>query len=327
MDWLASLYNMSSRATSTLKNVSLATAAGSATSDDNGEDVVASSSQQEQSLPAYLRRPIDPDRMKLTEEERQWALELKDTVENYPDLDELTDFMYAQIVLAEKGDIDKAVDRAYALQGFRQDYDILDNFPQAKRILGRNLRRHSGMALDFYFGENGAFVHGVSSGDRYVIVGDWTKIDITSFADPEEKKAMIAGAYYIQHCYNPDLEAVRKGALFLFECEGFMWKAPKMLNFDIFRLIFEGVLGLYPLNAYKMMFFHTGVVMNTLLSMLRKYVPASLHKTFVVGCQAPTRLDKFCLLPSPKVATEKILRDMTECLRRRYEAEANFKLD
>ena len=266
-------------------------------------------------LPDYLQGPLDPSRMELTAQERQWALDVKEAVEGLPDLDNVTDFMYAQIALVTQGDLEKAVERAYILQGFREEFDFRDNFEQGKVALDRFVRRHPGYILHFFF-----------DGQRYLVVHDVTKFDITCVNSHEEAKQMLCGAFYTFHAIHPDLEAVRKGSLYIMECEGYLWKAPKMVNFRIFRMGFQDIMAVYPLNLYKMRFCNTGVLINTLTSMVRKYIPASIHSKFELGYQSEVRLDTICLVPNVEVATDRVVREMNESLKRRYLAEASFRL-
>ena len=87
-------------------------------------------------LPAFLREHQNPDRMQLTTQERQWALTVKEALQNDPELDDISDFLIAQIsLLVEPGNMEEALERAQKLQYFRQEHGIVDSLQAGQRIL------------------------------------------------------------------------------------------------------------------------------------------------------------------------------------------------
>ena len=88
--------------------------------------------QQEGSLPCLMGAK-DPRRMMLTQEEHQCALRIKAAIEAKPEVDNLSDFMYAQFALICQDNIEEAVTHVMALQATRQEYDIEDSYEHGCR--------------------------------------------------------------------------------------------------------------------------------------------------------------------------------------------------
>lgn len=271
---------------------------------------------EEHYMPKYLKGPIDASRMTLTREEREWARQVKQAIIDHPELDYVSDFLSVQFALVEweSRSLENVLDRAMRLQIYKQEYDVLDTFQQGKVTLEYFIRRNPGYLLHFFLGE------------RYTVVWDLTKFDITCLNDPREMKKIFLGAIYLNHSFSPDFEAIRKGLLWILECEGFMWKAPKMVNSRSMQLGFADVAGNYPYLLDGVVFQNAGVVVNTLVAAVRRYIPSVVHSKFQMGSQNETRMDTICLVPSLEAATDRIVREMTESLRRRFEAEKMFRL-
>jgi hypothetical protein len=87
---------------------------------------------------SFLARVLsygDPGRMKLTQKENENALAIQEMVEGLPDLDNLSDLMYAQLAIICKDRVEDAVNRCYGMQEFRHEYNLVDNLEQGSRYL------------------------------------------------------------------------------------------------------------------------------------------------------------------------------------------------
>jgi CRAL/TRIO domain len=267
-------------------------------------------------MPDYLAGPIDSSRLELSQAERDWARQVKQAIMNDPELDVLSDFLCAQIALVEweSRSLENALNRAKSYLAFKQEFDILDTFEQGKDALEYFIRRHPGYVLHFFLGE------------RYTVVWDITKFDITCLDTPRETQKIMMGGHYMNHSFSPDLAAIRKGLLWIFECEGFMWKAPRMMNSRVFRIWFQDLASNYPYKLHQVVFQNAGVLVNTLVSSARGYLPSAIHSKFQFGSRHETRMDTVCLVPSLEAALDRLVRELTESLRRRFEAEKTFRL-
>jgi hypothetical protein len=90
----------------------------------------------------------DPS-MRLTEEERNWALELRQLV---LDSDEplpfpLTDMEYVQYAMVAQGDLKEAARRIHGMQAFRQEYGVDETLEQAEIYFQEWFRHQPGFML------------------------------------------------------------------------------------------------------------------------------------------------------------------------------------
>jgi hypothetical protein len=74
-------------------------------------------------------------RMTLTADERRWALAIKAAIEQEPEVDNLSDFMYAQYGIICKGNVADAVDRAESLQWYRHNYGVAGSLKDGEKAL------------------------------------------------------------------------------------------------------------------------------------------------------------------------------------------------
>jgi hypothetical protein len=127
--------------------------------DDNVEEAVHDGAVHDAPIPHILGLN-DPRRMKLTREEYLWALEFKTEVEQLPELDNLSDFMYAQFaIIARGGNLDGAIQRAFGLQEFRHEYAIMGNLQDGQRQMHQLMKLYPQDLVSFsYSHDEGAYV-------------------------------------------------------------------------------------------------------------------------------------------------------------------------
>lgn len=268
-------------------------------------------------LPDYLSGPQDPSKMQLSREERQWALELKRAIQDEADLDELTDYMYAQFAIVDRGDLPKSMDRARNLQGFRENRDVRDTLKEAQTTLQRFTALLPAHLLHFFFNEHT---------DTWCFIVDFVKVDMGALSTPEARRTFLVGIYYLYHAVNHQFDAIRRCLFQILECGGFKWRGPRMIDLNLFKEGMEDVVGIYPVTFYKKRFCNAGTILTMFWTMIRRVTPADLRDKFEIIDNTDIRLDEVCLVPTVEAATARILRDLNEALRRRYENEATFRL-
>ena len=281
----------------------------------DNEDEVAEANQEaiQGELPA-LMGPDDPRRMLLTLEEQWWAIDIKTAVEETPGLDELSDFMYAQLAIVCEDNVRDAVDRAQALQDFRQEYSILDSCEDGCHAIKKMAQLQPLFLLSSNF----------SPGDgAYAVAMDLTKVDTTAFSTEAQIRSYFAGCYYIGNANFPDLESMRKGLIVLVECEGFDWK--KKPNFKLIQKLYSQLVSIYPLRA-KLMHYHTGVIFNVMSAALKRLLPQELKDQFQIGLTFEARLDSVFLVPTAEAANQRLLHKLEMGLKRRSQNEESFSL-
>ena len=103
--------------------------------------------------------PVVDATMALTGQEIQWVQEIKEAVVASPDLNELSDFEYAQHALVTKGDVEDALRRIQGLKDFREEYQIHDTLEEGMELLHSFSKQHPWFVLDVeYESQYGHFV-------------------------------------------------------------------------------------------------------------------------------------------------------------------------
>lgn len=285
--------------------------------DRNDEEVVNAQQEgeeeEEEALPAIMGQD-DPRRMQLTREESDWALDIKDAVESLAELDNMSDLMYAQLAIICHDDIPNAIRRAYGLQEFRQEYKILDNLEEGCHRLRGLVDMFPEEFLSFSFSEQESI---------YVLIHDLSKLNFEALKSPKDVHRFFAGAFYLHTIFCPDLASIRKGMLVMIECEAMDWS--KKPSFKVLSQLSSQLLTIYPFIGYAY-FYHTGVFINMMASMLRKLLPKNLGDRLRTGMRFDDRLDKCFLVPDVETATQKVISEMEKTLKRRYENEKAFIL-
>jgi hypothetical protein len=279
--------------------------------DDDDDDSGDAEDAEEEPIPS-ITGPDDPQRMRLTREETQWALDIKYVIENLPEVDNLSDFWYAQLAIICKHNVEDAIQKAMGLQSFRQEYGILESLKDGIRHISDVCRLLPQFVLAV------SFIH---QDGGYVGVVDWNKANFHKLSSKQDVQSFFAGMYYLQHSMLPDLASIRNGFQMLAECQDVQWAKKKDFKLVI-KLAFE-MLNFYPCKVV-IKNYHSGLVMNMLLSLLRRALPEGIdvHAGFCWDC----RLDSLYLVPTVEAATERMLRQLNECLARRFENAKEFSL-
>jgi CRAL/TRIO domain len=260
----------------------------------------------------------DPRRMLLTEQERQWAIDVKNMVEMIPDIDGRSDFWCAQLALVCQGDFVEAVRRLNGLQDFMEEYSIFDTLEDAERAIREGIiRLCPGMHLAFQFcPEEGT----------YCRVVDLTQLNSGELRrSPRELQQYMAGMYFIHNAMTPDLESIRKGVIGVVECEGVGWNHKH--DFEMLALVAEQLWRYYPINHKSMKFYHIGVIFNLMFRWVQKVLPQEIRDKLDFGGQLDNRLDAIYLVPNQEAATQRLSEHLMDTIRRRYRNEESFSLN
>ncbi|CAB9521427.1 expressed unknown protein [Seminavis robusta] len=258
---------------------------------------------------------LDPALFKLSKEERELALEIKESIECLPDVDMLSDFMYANMALV--GGVEEAVEKAYLMQEVREEYKILLTYEDGVRSLRDIIELLPLVFMSYSFD---------LKQDRSVLVLDCTKFRQTVWRDPKSMERILRGAFYMSYATFPSLGIVRAGKTDIFEWEGFEL-GMGMLDVKIGGQITSQTIGAFPANVTTK-FFHTSSMANVIIAMTKKLVPKKIGSKWEFGCQfAGGRLDKFYMQPTPEVAIERVFQNFCNGLKIRMESEKIFRLE
>ena len=82
---------------------------------------------EEPELPELLFGPTCPRRMRISDQDRQRAIRIRNAVAQTPELDALSDYWCVQFALVLGDDIESCLQRALRLQHYREEYGIIDS--------------------------------------------------------------------------------------------------------------------------------------------------------------------------------------------------------
>jgi hypothetical protein len=247
--------------------------------------------------------------------------------------------MYAQFAtIARGGNLDDAIQRAFGLQEFQHEYAIMDNLQDGQRQMHRLIELYPLDLLSFsYCHDKGA----------YILIRDVAKYDSTAMTTASQVNSYMAAAYYLHTTMRPDTAAIRRGCIILMEwyvlfyenCDsglvfkmeltlflvsaGMEWS--KKQDFKIVRNMFCQLFMLYPFDL-EVKQYHTGVVQNIMMSMLKPFMPDRFRKTFTTGLSFEGTLDTYYMVPDVATSNQRLLARLTETLKRHYENEKAFSL-
>jgi uncharacterized coiled-coil protein SlyX len=215
--------------------------------------------------------PYDGGRMALGATERRWALQIKEAVMASAEIDNLTDFMYAQwaiVSLAEhqhvvervQEDMPALLERILSLQDLREEYLVKETLQDGCQLMEKVIcRLLPGWFLSFnYMDDRGC----------YLRVASITKFDMSIFTFKDRARMWLAAVYYINHAHCPDLEAVRQGFVQYIECKGYEWRSQSMLNIKAFSEAAPS-FALYPILVQETIHYNSGTFVR-LLSIQRR---------------------------------------------------------
>ncbi|CAB9518545.1 expressed unknown protein [Seminavis robusta] len=263
----------------------------------------------------------DSRRMKLTPDEYRWARHLKEAMANLPELDTLSDFMITQFAIVEEGNLQAAIHRAFNFQNLRREFDILDTCADAKRRFSELVEIMPGHLLHFGFSPLDG---------NYVFAVDMTKLDTRAADSMEKLRSFMAGAFYAHHAISPDFAAIRQGAIICLDWGGYSFKGTNLPDYKFLKMMFEHNFGSYPLQLNEIEIFNAGVVVSTLMSMVRRFLPEQHQSKMKLGCQLGKQsndpLDKMFLVPSVEAATCRLVEVLLASIQQRYINECTFRL-
>ncbi|CAB9528957.1 expressed unknown protein [Seminavis robusta] len=258
---------------------------------------------------------LDPSFFWLSDEEKENALDIKEAIESLPDLDNLSDFMYANMALV--WDVATAVEHAYILQEVRMEYKVPVTFEDGVRALTELFETIPLYFLSYMFDLRAA---------KSVLVMDLSSIGQRLMRDPKNVEKIIRGASYVCYATIPTLDIVRKGKNDIFEFGEFQW-GKGMVDLKCVEQVTVQTIGAFPAN-FQAHFYHTPMMANVFVSMWKKVIPKEVADKFHVGFRfAGGRLSNFYLLPTPEVATKKTLANLIAGLKIRLDSEKMFSLD
>ena len=255
----------------------------------------------------------DPNRMKLTKKEYEDALEIKAMVEMSPDLDDLSDLMYAQLAIVCKDNVEDAIERCYGMKEFRQEYKIVDTYEQGEHYLKKIVQLFPEQFLSLSYSNDEG---------KYVFVHDVEKFDTKAFTSAELADDWLRMMYYNHILFFPDIESIRKGIIIAVDCKGMTMRRDMLKHC---KTLFQEFLTYFP-HSGQVRLFNAGTIMNVFASILRKLLPPEMKDQFIAGYQYEGGLARDFLSPTVEAANQRVLSRMQQSVKKRYENEKEFSL-
>ncbi|CAB9530413.1 expressed unknown protein [Seminavis robusta] len=179
-----------------------------------------------------------------------------------------------------------------------------------------------------YFGynnERGCYIHVYDYDYDY----DYAKIDMDLMKQGNNAHATIVASYYLNHCIALDLEAVRKGILWIAECQGYQWM-PTRGSLRYADRYWNDMGSIYPQTKFENTTVFTPAIFNVIKSMMRPFIPQDVYSKIKLGCRFPgfhgQRLDSVYMIPTPQIAEQRVLSKWHEALHLQYANEQSFTL-
>ncbi|CAB9525338.1 hypothetical protein SEMRO_1664_G289480.1 [Seminavis robusta] len=141
--------------------------------------------------------------MQLTEQEREWALAIRERIQSSAELDNVSDLMCAQLAIVVQHDVDEAIRRVWVMQELKEDLKIQDSLEEARRTFTKIMEYWPGAILSAYFNDED---------EALVVVFDTPRFH--GYKTQEKMKTTLLMAHYLCRMLNPDIEATRKGVIF-----------------------------------------------------------------------------------------------------------------
>lgn len=287
--------------------------------EEDEEDIDLNSNNPIDQAPAppKIHRMDDPDRMDITDQEISWARAIKTAIEGDAEIDNLSDFMYVQLALIEKDNIEGALERAAQLQAFKEEYGILDTKSDGlKHLRDFVVKLFPKYILSFSFDSE--------STGSYVLIYDHKGFDIKALDTEAKLVTWLATTYYSAFSLCPDFESIRSGVVVMAECEGYNWT--KNIDVKTYQRFWSEIGVALPVKFRLHKHFHCGVFINLLFSLTKKFLPSEITSKFDMGCQFDGRLDEIYLIPTVAAANQRLLNNMGEALERRYSNMKSYSL-
>lgn len=270
---------------------------------------------------------MQQDAMRITEEERQWALSIKQAANETDELQPLSDFGYVELAMLTRGNTQEALHRMGGLQAFRTEYGINNSPEQGVQCLERTMHLLPGFVLHLDNCPNTN--DGILVWDASVCYPE-TILSIShegGGADYNWRNYVVA-MYYMYYSCQPTLVSIRDGLTLMMDCGQVSWANVSM---DFERRMHEELRAFYPLKWKRIMAYNTAVIANIGWSLFKQFMSPHMRESLQLGCQvtgldSDTRLRDIFLQPSLEGSRQNILERVRHLIALRNENAGNFAL-
>ena len=280
------------------------------------------------SIPSQLALPTNPAMM-LTDQERTWALAIKEKVNTSDSFQPLTDMECAHYAIIARGNIAEALVRIEGMQTFREVYNIDDSPEQGVYYLEQYelLFPRALLHLDIC-PETNAGIWVFDFGAHHAKKG----LSPNSTKGPDFNwEVSVMASYYMFIVIQPTLASIREGVDCALDLADYTWEH---FSFNYFQRMHDECFGYLAIQWKRCEGYNTTMVANLACSMIKTLMSANLKSTYKLGCQlegfagdsSAMRLREVYLQPSVEAAHRRILMRARELLTLRAYNERTFRL-
>lgn len=267
--------------------------------------------------------------MELTSVERNWALRLREAVEQLDDLQNLTDMEYAQYAIITQGDIPKALTKLYGFQVFREEYGVDNSVEQAIEVLAEHFRQQPGYLL--HLDVDPATNEPCVVMDNSAFYPSRTMQLARGRHHDFNWRVNLVRTYYEYYAATCSFSAIRQGIFLIIDCDGV---GSENFNLEYATRFHMELWDQLALKFKHILCYNTTTVANVGWNLLRRLLDQNMKETLQLGCQlaevegapTPERLSELYLQPSLEVAQHKCLTCIAKLVRTRNRNQALFRL-
>ena len=269
------------------------TSADASNNNSSNQPLVAGNSPLEEGAAAAAEKKDFMARhcMRITDEEREFALAIKRAVEDDEDLVRLTDLDYLQYALStNSGDLDETLRKIRGLQVFRQEYQINDTLEQGIDLLHALLQQQPGMLLSVDKVRTSPKQPNEEDNDQleidlhshYLMVFDFAKINPRAMKLPSDKRDLLGALYYVHHATQTNPNAIRNGILFIAECDSMSWDN---ISLDFVGPIWAEMKNYYPVNLKEISWLRAATAATVMFNLAKPFLPLHVRQKVNLGCE------------------------------------------
>jgi hypothetical protein len=272
--------------------------------------------------------------MVVSDQERQWALELKHAVKASERLNlksPISDMELTHHAIIAQGNVVESMVRIEGLDRFRREYGIDQSVEQGLYFVLNFMKQQPGYLL--HVDANPRTYEGIIVSDSAAF-SEKSAFEATKSVNADEQWRICVGAIYYLHyaVLSPTLASVRQGISATVECDGVGWHN---IGSEYISRLFEEMFSYLPVRYTQIRAYNTTVVANLLFSLARPFMSPNMRRSVQLGHQiaddtnlsgGPWRLSDFYLQPSLEMAQLRVIQRVQALLTARLYHDKEFRL-
>ena len=270
----------------------------------------------------HIENKVDP-RTHPTDQERAWALAIKEAAEQAGLADGLSDLEFVQHAIIAKDQVAKALQRIERLAAFKQHHGILQDGSVAQGV--RDTRTFLQMQPGFSLS-----LAASAKNDTHILCASYRHFLARKMKSDESFAVFMRGNFYILQATQCSLAAMRTGVIVLCDAHGVGFRNLSMGMEERSAALYSNS---YPIGIQKMVMMRANFWMRLLKQLCRPFMSKKAWERHVFTADLQAYLEREgydrTVLPTiwgGTIAVEEFEKALEQKLRQRYELAAKFKL-